>query len=1011
MKEPCLLLEHISRQQFCGVFFRRLFNLCLISFWVLLLPASPIAAQTEAAAKFAEAEKLYSEAEELYRQGTKESLEEAIRKYMLASPLYHALGKTSDEAVTLSNIGAVYDNLGERQKALDFYTQALPLIRAAGDRSGEALTLKHIGAMYSALGEKQKALDYYFQALPLKRALGDRNGEGATLNNIGRAYDDLGEKQKALDYYAQALPLAREAGDRSGEATIINNIGLVYDDLGEKQKALDYYAHALPLFHANGDRGGEAMALGNIGAAYAALGEKQKALDYYTQALPLVCAVGDRSGEAAMLNNIGLAYNDLGEKQKALEYFGQSMPLYRANGFRKGEATALNNLGLVYNDLGEKQKALDYFGQALPLYRAVGERSGEALTLYNLSQLERARANLSVALTDIAAAIDIVESLRTKIGSQELRSSYFATVQNYYELYIELLMQLHKQKPTEGFEGRALQVSERGRARSLLETLAEANADIRQGVDPQLLARERALQQQLNARAQEQLQLLSGNHTDAQASAVAKELDALTGEYQQAEVQIRQSSPHYAALTQPQPLSLKEIQTQVLDKDTLLLQYSLGTERSYLWAVTQDSINSYELPKRAAIEDTARAVYALLTDASQWPDDSSANPSRQSMDKSLFNAPNTPASPEMLARLSQMILAPVAAQLGKKRLVVVADGALQFIPFAALPIPDDSRQAANSEQRTANVYRPLVNEHEIISLPSASTLAVLRQEVKDRQPAPKTLVVLADPVFERTDPRLKSGEGKEEMKGKQETSPTSVTAEKAGAMTAEKAGAALPSVDGQRKLQLVLSKSAKDSGVTGADLEIPRLPGTRKEAEQILALVPAASSKQAFDFMVSRATVTSEELSQYRYVHFATHGFLDSQHPELSGILLSMFDEHGQPQDGFLRAHEVFNLKLPAELVVLSACQTGLGKEIKGEGLVGLTRGFMYAGAPRVLVSLWSVSDVGTAELMTRFYREMLNDGKRPAEALQAAQVSMLKEKRFAAPYFWAAFTLQGEWR
>jgi CHAT domain-containing protein len=152
-------------------------------------------------------------------------------------------------------------------------------------------------------------------------------------------------------------------------------------------------------------------------------------------------------------------------------------------------------------------------------------------------------------------------------------------------------------------------------------------------------------------------------------------------------------------------------------------------------------------------------------------------------------------------------------------------------------------------------------------------------------------------------------------------------------------------------------------------------------------------------------------LSQYRFVHFATHGFLDSLHPELSGILLSMFDEHGQPQDGFLRAHEVFNLKLPAELVVLSACQTGLGKEIKGEGLVGLTRGFMYAGAPRVLVSLWSVSDVGTAELMTRFYREMLKEGKRPAEALQAAQVSMLKEKRFAAPYFWAAFTLQGEWR
>jgi hypothetical protein len=751
------------------------------------------------------------------------------------------------------------------------------------------------------------------------------------------------------------------------------------------------------------------MALSNSGAAYSALGERQKALDFYSQALPLVRAVRDQSGEAATLNNIGMAYNDLGEKQKALDYFGQALPLYRAISHRKGEATTLNNIGLVNNDVGETQKALDYFGQALPLYRAVGDRGGEAATLYNLSLLERARANLAVSLTHIAAAVDIVESLRTKIGSRELRSSYFATVQNYYELYIDLLMQLHKQKPLEGFEGRALQVSERGRARSLLETLAEANADIRQGVDPQLLARERALQQQLNAKAQEQLQLLGGNHTDGQASAIAQELDALTGAYQQAEVQIRQSSPHYAALTQPQPLSLKEIQTQVLDKDTLLLQYSLGTERSYLWALTQDSINSYELPRRTDIEETARAVYTLLTDAGKWPDGSSANGSPQSPDKPRPAASNTkPASPEALARLSQMILAPVAAQLGKKRLVVVADGALQFIPFAALPIPNDTRQASNSGQsnsgqQTASDYRPLIVEHEIVSLPSASTLAVLRQEVKDRGLAPKTLAVLADPVFERTDPRLKRGDGQEDAKAKQETSPTGTAA--------ERTGAALPSGDGRRGLHLMLDKAAKDSGMTGTELEIPRLPGTRREAEQILALVPAASSKRAFDFMVSRATATSEELSQYRYVHFATHGFLDSQHPELSGILLSMFDEQGQPQDGFLRAHEVFNLKLPAELVVLSACQTGLGKEIRGEGLVGLTRGFMYAGAPRVLVSLWSVSDLGTAELMTRFYRGMLKEGKRPAEALQAAQVSMLKEKQFAAPYFWAAFTLQGEWR
>jgi CHAT domain-containing protein len=210
---------------------------------------------------------------------------------------------------------------------------------------------------------------------------------------------------------------------------------------------------------------------------------------------------------------------------------------------------------------------------------------------------------------------------------------------------------------------------------------------------------------------------------------------------------------------------------------------------------------------------------------------------------------------------------------------------------------------------------------------------------------------------------------------------------------------------------LVVAKAATDSGLTSEGAYIPRLPGTRKEAERILSLVPEEGQMHAFDFAASRAAVSDPGLGEYRYIHFATHGFLNSQHPELSGLLLSMYDARGRQQDGFLRVHEVFNLKLSAELVTLSACQTGLGKEIRGEGLVGMTRGFMYAGAPRVVVSLWSVSDEGTAELMARFYRGIFKDGMRPAAALQAAQVSMLREQKFGSPFYWAAFTLQGEWR
>jgi CHAT domain-containing protein len=193
---------------------------------------------------------------------------------------------------------------------------------------------------------------------------------------------------------------------------------------------------------------------------------------------------------------------------------------------------------------------------------------------------------------------------------------------------------------------------------------------------------------------------------------------------------------------------------------------------------------------------------------------------------------------------------------------------------------------------------------------------------------------------------------------------------------------------------------------------LPRLYNTRSEAEVIKSLVPPRESLQALDFAANRAAVTSASLSQYRILHFATHAFVNSTHPELSGIVLSLVNEQGEPRDGFLRAHEIFNLKLPAELVVLSACRTGLGKDVRGEGLVGMTRGFMYAGAPRVVVSLWSLDDRATAELMARFYGKMLGAERlAPAAALRAAQVEMWRSKRWGQPYFWAASVLQGEWK
>jgi CHAT domain-containing protein/Tfp pilus assembly protein PilF len=967
----------------------------------------------------ATANQLYTDAVRLQLEGSATSLEKALAVYQESLLQWRNLDNRSREAETLDNMGAIYSGLGKQQKALDYHNQALAIERALGnrareamvlsnigfvyndlnenrealalyqktlsiqreigDRNGEQITLNNIGIIYDDVGEKLQALDYYNKSLQIQRELGSPNGDAITLNNIAVVYMDVGENQKALDYHDQALKIRRTTGDRRGEAQSLNNIGRVYGVLNDQQRSLEYYTKALSLRREVGDRRGEAITLNNIGVVYIALDEKQKALDYLNQALNLGRAVGNRQGEGRTLNNIGLIFDRLGEQHKTLDYYTQALALFRAIGNRLGEAGTLNDLGKVYDHLGEKQKAIDHYHQSLTLARLVGDRQAEAMALNNIAHYERDRGELIAARSRSEDALNVIESLRAKIGSPELRATYSASLHDCYQFYVDLLMDLHRRHPSEGHDAEALRATERARARSLVELLAEARVDIRQGVDPVLLERERTLRLRLNAKSARQIRLRSGEPAKAQTEGVANEVKALeneigelTTEYQQVQAQIRVKSPRYAALTQPQPLNLREIQ-QVLDPDTLLLEYALGEERSYLWAVTPTTINSFELPRQEDIKTTAKLVYARLTARNRRELGKTAEARRVRIEEA--DAEFVKAA----AVLSEMILKPVSAQLGNKRLVIVSDGALQYVPFAALPVP------ATPNLRT-ELNPPLMVNHEIANLPSASTLSLLRHELAGRKPAAMAIAVLADPVFDKDDERIKA-----------------VSAARNPVMRAEPAK--------EPAFERDIARAMED---LEGNFRFPplRLAGTHWEAEQISKLVPKREMMKALDFSANRRTATSPELGQYRIIHFATHAFIDSSHPELSGIVLSLVNEKGEPQDGFVRVNEIFNLKLPAELVVLSACRTGLGKEVKGEGLVGMTRGFMYAGAPRLVVSLWSVDDRATSALMALFYKRVLGKQKQPPSvALRAAQIEMWKETEWKAPYFWAAFVFQGEWK
>jgi len=924
------------------------------------------------------AEAAFREAEEL-QKGTLEAKRKSIEKYHEALELYRRATDRKGEAQTLNNIGEVYYFLGEKQKALEKYNEALPIWREIGDRRGEANTLADIGAVYWLMGDLQKALGMLDKVLPIVREVSDRKEEAIILCNFGEAYWSLGETRKALEKYNEALPIHRAVGDRSGEAGTLSNIGQLYLSLGEARKALGKCNEALLIYQAVGDRRMEAMAVNNIGVVYQELGEKRKALEKYNEALLLRRTVGDRRGEASTINNIGAVYRSLGEMQKAIEKYNEALTLRREVGDRRGEADTLNDIGLVYDGLGETQKALEKFNEALPLRQAVGDHNGEAATLLGIAQVEQKRGNLPQARQIIEQAIGLIESLRTN-ASQEFRASYLASRQGFFETYIDVLMQMQTQNPAATLNAVALAASERARARSLLELLKESRADIRQGVDASLLERERSLQQRLNARAAAQVSLLNRKHTPEQADAAAKEIAAIASEYEEVQSEIRARSPRYAALTQPQPLGLVEIQQQVLDQDTLLLEYSLGENASYLFVVSQKSITSHTLPKRAEIEAAARRVRELLTAQQPQPGDTDAKYRARVKESEESYWPKA-------VELSRMLLGPVASQLGKKRLAIVADGALQYIPFAALPAPSSE----NGEGRNSGAEpQPLFVEHEIVSLPSASTLATLRRETAGRKSAEKSLAVLADPVFSDDDTRVKRDASKALAQVKTRSADS----------------------DEIDVVSMQMTRSGRETGVVGAEAGFGRLISTRREARTISALVPERERMQALDFEASRTTAQKPEMAEYRILHFATHGLLNNIHPELSGIVLSLVDKDGKQQDGFLRLQDIYNLKLSAELVVLSACQTGLGKEIKGEGLVGLARGFMYAGAPRIVASLWKVDDQATSELMERFYQGMLGPERlRPAAALRQAQLSIWKQRQWREPYYWAAFVLQGEWK
>ena len=859
--------------------------------------------------------------------------------------------------------------------------QAAEKFRLAKAVKQEAFTLQQIANTSIRLGINPKIIELYKSVIEKYRSLGDRRGEGNTLRDLGNALATMGEWEQAIQILSESLKISRENNLETTEANVLNKLGEIYAHFRDFDRAAIYYNQSSEIYlqHSNMSR---SIPLNNLGKILRNKGETEKAAEYFRQAVETVRREDYRFGtskydEATYLNNLGRTQFALGKLDEAVKTFEESLKISRDLSNKSGEAAALKLLGQIYLESGDAEKADDYFNQSLESFRTIEDRQNIAQTLLLLSKTEAKKGNLDDAQLKTEEAINLIETIRSRVQTAELRDSFSANLQDFYAFYVEILMRKHWLEPGKNFAALALAANERGKARGLLNLLAESNSDIRQGIDEKLLARETELKNLLSAQLENLTKVLGGKSKPEIVEKLKREIVEIRAEYEQVQAQIRASSPRYSALTQPKTLDLSDIQKQVLDDDSVLLEYGLGEAKSYLWIVSKKDFRVVELPAKAEIEKTARLFYGALT----------ARNKQIKFETELERSDRifqTDSDLQKLSgELSQMILAPVTPYLAGKRLLIVPDGALQYVPFGALVLRSSvgnggvkSKNAKDEGQRSKDKF--LIETNEIVNLPSASALAILRNETRNRSLPAKILAVLADPVFDKEDERFIAA-GKEKSKTE------------------------FVAVSKRRTRDAKLS-------LTRDGLELPRLPFTRREADLISANVPENQREKLLDFAANRSSAMSADLSNFRYVHFATHGFINNENPELSGIVFSMIDEGGKDRDGFLRVGDIYNLRLPAEMVVLSGCRTGLGKEIKGEGLVGLTRGFMYAGAKRVTVSLWDVNDEATSELMARFYREMLGDKKlSPAAALRQAQISMVKSREWSNPYFWATFVLQGE--
>jgi len=915
-----------------------------------------------------------------------------------------AVVQQSDGASAALREGRRLLKRGRADQALIQLRNALNLYTAAKNNSGVAAAHNELGDLYLRQGQYQVALDNYQKALDGFLVFEKKDAVNSAVANAAAAQ-------------AGAAGAAEGLGDNSFNANLmLAKIGDVNFRLGKIEEARAAYGRMVvkkPESTASkvGRRfGGFGAIAGGISTGRVSVAaptggvttllEAKKELDEYRVSIVY-------SSYELGLGRLDYANGDFESARKhfenALEASGSSLAGIASLGqVRRTRAAARTSLGDVALRTGKFKDATKFYNDAkkgalddkrLDLTWPAQRGLGRSLWLQALQERDQKKANTlrEQALANYRESLTTLETLRQgSLRADESRTTFLATTKDVFDeaasSYAAMALSTSAGAPLSGkaleYASEAFRINEQSRARSLLDLLSETNAVITEGVPAELLKRK---QENLD-RQQDIADVLTGiNVSTEELKKKPKELDdeleKLQTEYEEIENQIRAASPRYATLTANKPLTLAEVQQSVLDDQTVLVEYALQADDSYLYAVSKGEVSLFKLPARATVERLATDLRAQLipsrlqrrivgidvVDANRGLGVASSVPEDSAAFVAASNA------------LYQAVLQPAAGMIGEKRLMVVADGALNYVPFEVLLKSGDAGDFASLGY--------LVKSNEIVYAPSASVVGAIKQQRAKTDN--RAVLVIADPVFNSNDARAKKG-------------PAAATTD------AELRGLGI-----QSAVADVAGETPAPAANTAMEgLPLARLNGTRVEADQISKLAKASGGQADvwLDLEANEDNLGTRDISKYRIIHVATHGLLNAERPQFTGVVLSLVGN--KTGDGFVRTDEVFNLRLGSPLVMLSACETGLGKEKRGEGVLGLTRAFMYAGAPTVGVSLWSVADKSTADLMTDFYQRLLSTTTptTTSGALRGAQLAMISGKKYSAPFYWAPFVLVGDW-